>query len=53
MWNDRVIKTMAKDYFRQAERPETVNEKYEDKFKGNPDIQFGKFEEDWEFQPTA
>ena len=44
MWSDPVLKTLAKDYFRQAENPETLVEKYEGKFKANPDIQFGRFE---------
>jgi hypothetical protein len=50
MWNDPVIKEVARDYFRQAEREETRIEKYEDIFKGNSKIQVGRFEEDWEFE---
>lgn len=49
MWRDPAIKTLAKDYFRQAKDPETTVEKYDDKFKGNLDIQYDMFEEDWEF----
>jgi hypothetical protein len=49
MWNDPELKALAKDYFRQAERPETLIEKYEDIFKGDRDIKFARFEEDWEF----
>ena len=46
MWRDPVVKTLAKDYSHQAEDPETTVEKRDDKFKGNLDIQYGKFEED-------
>jgi hypothetical protein len=53
MWNEPVLKALAKNYFRQAERPETVVQKYDDIFKGNPEITFERFEEDWEFLPPA
>ena len=49
MWGDPFFKALAKDYFRQAEDPETTVEKYDDKFKGNPEIQYGRFDGDWEF----
>lgn len=49
MWSDQVFKALARDYFRQAEDPETTVAKYDDKLKGNPEIQYGRFEEDWEF----
>ena len=49
MWSDDVLKTMGRDYFRQAEDAQTAVTKYDDKFKGNPEIQYGRFEEDWEF----
>jgi hypothetical protein len=49
MWSDRTIKLVIKDYFKQAEDPETIIEKYDDIFKGNPDVQYDRFEEDWEF----
>ena len=49
MWSDTVFKALAKDYFRQAEDLETTVEKYDDKFKGNPEIQYGRFKEGWEF----
>jgi hypothetical protein len=49
MWKDPVLRAEAHDYFRQAERPETREEKYDDIFKGNPDIHYGIFEEDWDF----
>jgi hypothetical protein len=53
MWSDPVLKEIGKDYFRQAERPETLTEKYEDIFKGNSEIRFGRFEEDWEFSVSG
>ena len=49
MWSDSMLMTLAKDYFRQAEDPKTTIAKYDDKFKGNPDVQYGRFEQDWEF----
>jgi hypothetical protein len=49
MWDDPTIKALSKDYFKQAENPGTLIEKYDDIFKGNPDIEYGRFEEDWEF----
>jgi hypothetical protein len=42
-----------KDYYRQAERPETLIEKYGNKFKGDRGIQRGRLEEDWEFWPET
>jgi glutathione S-transferase len=50
MWADPVLKRLGKDYFKQAEDPETVIPKYDDVYKGNPDITYGRFEEDWDFQ---
>jgi hypothetical protein len=49
MWSDYVLKNLATGYFRQAEGPEPTVEKYDDKFKGSPEIQYGKSKEDWEF----
>lgn len=49
MWSDPTIKLLIKDYFKQGEDPETAVEQYDDIFKGNPDIQYGRFTEDWEF----
>lgn len=49
MWSDPSMKEIQRDYFRQAENPETRIEKYDDKFKGNPEIVYGSFDEDWEF----
>ena len=50
MWNEPVLKGLGRDYYRQAERLETLIEKYDDVFKGNEDVEYGKFEEDWEFE---
>ncbi|OBT70789.1 hypothetical protein VF21_10091 [Pseudogymnoascus sp. 05NY08] len=49
MWSDPTLKLLSKDYFKQAEDPETAMAQFDDIFKGNPEIQYGKFEEDWEF----
>ena len=49
MWNEPALKTLVKDYFRQAERPETKIQKYDDTFKGYPGVVIGTFDEDWEF----
>jgi hypothetical protein len=49
IWSDPAFKALAKDYFRQAEDPQTTVEKYDDKFKGNSQIQYGRFEDGWEF----
>ncbi|KAH8821328.1 hypothetical protein F5884DRAFT_83675 [Xylogone sp. PMI_703] len=51
MWSDPVMKALGKDYFKQVENPETKIDKYDDKYKGNKDITYGTFEEDWEFFP--
>jgi hypothetical protein len=49
MWSDPTIKLVIKDYYKQAKDPETTIAKYDDIFKGKPDVQYGRFEEDWEF----
>ncbi|KAG0652367.1 Pyrimidodiazepine synthase [Hyphodiscus hymeniophilus] len=49
MWSDPALKTLAKDYFRQADDPETTVAKYDDIFDGNPEIQYGRFDENWVF----
>lgn len=49
MWSDPTLKLLGKDYFKQAEDPGTAILRYDDVFKGNPEIQYGRFEEDWEF----
>ncbi|KAL3476729.1 hypothetical protein BJX99DRAFT_258063 [Aspergillus californicus] len=48
MWNDPAIKRLIYDYYRQAERPETRVEKYENIFQGEG-VQTGTFPEDWVF----
>jgi hypothetical protein len=49
IWSDPTLKLIAKDFFRQGEDPETVMSDYDDVFKGNPEVQYGQFKEDWEF----
>ena len=49
MWSDPVFKRLGNEYFRQAEMAET-RVKYDDIFKGNEDVKYGKFSEEWEFQ---
>lgn len=49
MWKNPKMKSLARGYFRQADRPETLIEKYDDIFKGNEKVKFGRFEENWEF----
>ncbi|CRG87677.1 hypothetical protein PISL3812_04697 [Talaromyces islandicus] len=49
MWNDPSIKKIVGDYYRQAERPETRIERYEDIFSDRDDIQSGTIPEDWKF----
>jgi hypothetical protein len=50
MWSDAKMREIASDYFRQAADPKTRIEKYDDIFAGNPEIEYGKFEEDWQFE---
>jgi hypothetical protein len=50
MWRAPVLKRLGKEYFRQAEMEETKVEKYDNIFKGNEDVKFGKFSEQWEFE---
>ncbi|KAI1097417.1 putative glutathione S transferase [Jackrogersella minutella] len=52
MWNDPVMKQQAREYFKQAQSPSTMVEKYENIFKGNPDVEYSRFSEDWIFEPT-
>ncbi|KAG5207047.1 Glutamine amidotransferase subunit pdxT [Trichophyton interdigitale] len=49
MWSHPKIKEIVHGYYLQKERPETTISHYDDIFKGNPDVQFGWFPEDWEF----
>ncbi|KAH6716969.1 glutamine amidotransferase subunit pdxT [Leptodontidium sp. 2 PMI_412] len=50
MWSDPTLLKLSKDYFSQAENPKTAIAHYDDIFKGNPGIQYGRFEEDWKFE---
>ncbi|KIM97469.1 hypothetical protein OIDMADRAFT_169286 [Oidiodendron maius Zn] len=49
MWNDPTLKLLGKDYLKQGEDPETVIPQYDNIFKGNPDIKYELFDENWEF----
>jgi hypothetical protein len=49
MWSDPTLKLLGKDYFKQGEDPATAIPQYDDLFKGNCNVQYGKFDEDWEF----
>jgi len=50
MWADPTMKRLSKGYFAQAADPKTIIPKYDDVYKGNPEIKYERFEEDWEFQ---
>ncbi|KAI1458104.1 putative glutathione S transferase [Annulohypoxylon moriforme] len=52
MWNDPIIKQHSQQYFRQAQNPLTIVEKYENIFRGNPNVEYSQFSEDWTFNPT-
>ncbi|KAK2738938.1 hypothetical protein FQN57_006732 [Myotisia sp. PD_48] len=49
MWSDSKIKEIIHGFVLQRQRPETTIKNYDDIFAGNPDVQFGWFDEDWEF----
>jgi hypothetical protein len=49
IWNDPVFKGLAHRYHEQAKDPETRIEHYDDVFRGQDDIQYGQFPEDWKF----
>jgi hypothetical protein len=49
MWNDPTLKLLGKDYLKQGEDPETVIPQYDNIFKGNPDVKYELFDENWEF----
>ncbi|KAI0547199.1 putative glutathione S transferase [Xylaria curta] len=53
MWNDPVIKAQGREYFRQAQNPQTEVPAYDDVFKNSPDVTFGKFTEDWVFEAAS
>ncbi|KAI0437088.1 putative glutathione S transferase [Xylaria telfairii] len=50
MWNDPVIKAQAREYFRQAQDPQSEIPHYDDVFKNTPEVTFGKFTEEWVFK---
>ena len=50
MWNDPKVKEEGHLYYDEAKRPETVFPPFEDLYKGNPDVQYGQFTPDWEFE---
>lgn len=50
MWEEPTLKALGKDYFKQVADPETSLPQYDDVFKGNSDVQFGLFDEDWAFE---
>lgn len=49
MWNDPAIKKIVGSYYRQAARPETRVERYEDIFGDRKDIHASVIPEDWKF----
>jgi hypothetical protein len=49
MWSDPKIKEESVRLIRQADRPETAIPAYDDLFRGNPDVKYEQFTEDWEF----
>ncbi|KAI2469631.1 hypothetical protein F4781DRAFT_211081 [Annulohypoxylon bovei var. microspora] len=53
MWNDPIMKQQSREFFRQAQNPLTIVEKYENIFRENPDVEYSQFPEDWVFNPTA
>ncbi|KAI0449492.1 putative glutathione S transferase [Xylaria acuta] len=53
MWNDPVIKVQGREYFRQAQDPQTEMLPYDDVFKNSPDVTSGKFTADWVFEATS
>ncbi|KAI1741187.1 putative glutathione S transferase [Xylaria scruposa] len=53
MWNDPVIKAQGREYFRQAQDPQTEVPVYDDVFKNSPDVTSGKFTEDWVFEAAS
>ncbi|KAI1387799.1 putative glutathione S transferase [Hypoxylon trugodes] len=53
MWSDPVVKKQIQEYSKQAQNPLTRIEKYEDIFKGNPNVKYSQFTEDWSFEPSV
>ncbi|KAL2815858.1 hypothetical protein BDW59DRAFT_153587 [Aspergillus cavernicola] len=52
MWNNPAMKRLVHGFYRQAERPETRIEQYENIFQGDG-VQCEMFSEDWEFTAAA
>ncbi|KAI1091122.1 putative glutathione S transferase [Rostrohypoxylon terebratum] len=52
VWNDPIIKKHSHDFFKQAQNPLTIVEKYENIFRENPEIEYSQFSEDWTFNPA-
>lgn len=50
MWEEPKLKELGRDYFKQAENPETSLPQYDDVFRGNADVHFGTFDEGWVFE---
>ncbi|KAI0400637.1 putative glutathione S transferase [Xylaria palmicola] len=50
MWNHPVMKAQGREYFRQAQDPQTQMLPYDDVFKNTPGVESGKFTEDWSFK---
>lgn len=50
MWNDPVMKALGKDYYEQARDPSTVVPSYDNILKHIPGVEYGAFDEDWEFK---
>ncbi|KAI0184906.1 hypothetical protein EV127DRAFT_442997 [Xylaria flabelliformis] len=53
MWNDPVIKAQGREYFRQAQDPQTEVPVYDNVFKNSLDVTSGKFTEDWVFDAAS
>lgn len=53
MWNDPFLKALGDDYYRQAENSASYVKQYEDIYKGNPDVKFGRIQRDWKFAPPS
>ncbi|KAI8944467.1 putative glutathione S transferase [Xylaria longipes] len=53
MWNDPVIKAQGREYFRQAQDPQTKVLLYDDVFKNSPDVTSREFTEGWVFEAAS
>lgn len=50
MWEAENLKKFAEDCFKQSEDAATDIPKYENLFKDNPEIKFGRVKGDWKFE---